>query len=82
MSAGPVLTLLGKPDCELCHEMRELALRVLAEHGGSLVERDVREDPELERLYRFEIPVLLLGQRELGRHRISETALRERLAQI
>lgn len=82
MSGAPRLTLLGKPDCHLCHEMREVVLRVLAERGGSLLERDVREDPELERRYRFEIPVLLLGERELGRQRISESELRERLARL
>ena len=77
--AEPVLTLLGKPDCHLCHEMAAVVRRVLGEIGGRLVERDVREDPELEKRYRLEIPVLLREGRELARHRVTEAELRERL---
>ncbi len=80
--SGPILTLLGKPDCHLCHEMRAVVERVLVEGGAELVERDVREDPELERRYRLEIPVLLWGDREVARHRVTEVDLRRRLSEL
>src|SRR5262249_29723081 len=51
---APVLTLLGKPDCGLCREMRATVERVLPAFGASLVERDVRDDPETERRYLLE----------------------------
>jgi hypothetical protein len=73
------VTLLGKPDCHLCHEMRNIVERVLITCDGTLIERDVCEDPELEKRYRLEIPVLLLGGQELARHRVTEAVLRERL---
>jgi hypothetical protein len=60
--------------------MRGVVQRVLALHGGVLLERNVHDDPELSRRYRFEIPVLLLGERELARHRVTEAELVERLA--
>ena len=50
--------------------------RVLPEVGARLEERDVRDDPALEALYLFEIPVLLLGDREITRHRVTEHELR------
>lgn len=75
-----VLTLLGKPDCHLCHEMHDVVARALANTSITLVERDVRDDPALERRYLLEIPVLLLGDVELARHRVTETELRVRLA--
>jgi Glutaredoxin-like domain (DUF836) len=78
-SAGTVFTLLGKPDCHLCHAMREVAGRVLEGRGASLEFKDVRDDPEAERRYRYDIPVLLLGQREIARHRVTEAELRRRL---
>jgi hypothetical protein len=81
-SAPPELTLLSQPDCHLCHAMRDVAMAVLPEFGASLVERDVRDDPDSERLYRFEIPVLLLGQREVARHRVSADDLRRRLTEL
>ena len=73
------LTLLGKPDCHLCHEMEQVAAPVLAEYGATLALRDVREDPETRRLYLLEIPVLLLGGSEVARHRVTAAALRARL---
>jgi hypothetical protein len=59
--------------------MAAVVRRVLAETGGRLVERDVREDPELEKRYLLEIPVLLRESREVARHRVTEAELRERL---
>jgi hypothetical protein len=61
--------------------MRAVAERVLVE-PTRLVERDVREDPELERRYHLEIPVLLWGDREVARHRVTEADLRRRLHEL
>ena len=41
--------LLGQPGCHLCHEMRETIRPVLEALGLGLEERDVRDDPDLER---------------------------------
>ena len=82
MSAeGAVLVLLSKPGCHLCHELRATVERVLPEYEATLVEQDVRADPETERRYAREIPVLLLEGRELMRHRATEDGLRALLAQ-
>jgi hypothetical protein len=75
-----ILTLLGKPDCPLCHEMHEVAAPVAAALGFTLVERDVREDPELKRRYAWDIPVLLLGEVEVARHRTTAAELSQALA--
>jgi Ser/Thr protein kinase RdoA (MazF antagonist) len=60
--------------------MRTVAGRVARTLGLVLEERDVREHPEWERRYLWEIPVLLWGDRELARHRTSEVELRALLA--
>ncbi len=79
-AAGPAtLVLLSKPGCHLCEEMRAVVDRVIAGRPLVLVEKDVREDPRLERRYLFEIPVLLHGDRELARYRVSEEELRAAL---
>ena len=77
-----VLTVLGKPDCHLCHVMAGVARRAAAHFHATVVERDVREDPELFTRYRHDIPVLLHEGRELFRHRVSEADLRSRLAAL
>jgi len=76
----PAIVLLGKPDCHLCHVMREVVEKVLPEFAATLEERNVLEtDPETRARYVYEIPVLLLAGREIGRHRIDEADLRQRL---
>jgi hypothetical protein len=62
--------------------MREVVERALRGSALRLVEVDVRDHPDLEKRYVFEIPVLLLGDREIARHRITEGELRQRLGPL
>ena len=73
--------MLGKPDCHLCHEMADVVRRVIGPET-TLVEADVRSDPEWLRHYRYEIPVLLCDGQEIARHRVSEDDLRAKLAAL
>ena len=50
-AARPVLVLLSKPGCHLCHELRAVIDRVLPAFDADLEERDVRADPETARRY-------------------------------
>jgi hypothetical protein len=59
--------------------MREIVERALPALGARLEERDITEDPELERRYVFEIPVLLFEGREIARHRITADELLPKL---
>lgn len=59
--------------------MEEEVAPVLAARGIRLVVRDVREDPDLLRRYRNDIPVLLEGDVELARHRVTREELLVRL---
>jgi Glutaredoxin-like domain (DUF836) len=75
-----VLTLIGKPGCHLCEEMRAVVEPVLAGTALELLELNVEDRPDLEARYVLEIPVLLLDGREILRYRTTEAELRERLA--
>jgi Glutaredoxin-like domain (DUF836) len=79
---GALLVLVGKPGCHLCEVMHGVAAPVAAEMGLTLVERDLVSDPELDALYRHDIPVLLLDGREVARHRVSAEDLRARLREM
>jgi glutaredoxin-like protein DUF836 len=59
--------------------MADVVRRAIGGLHATLVERDVREDPEVFARYRYDIPVLLLDRTELFRHRVGEAELRERL---
>jgi len=77
-----VLTLVSRPGCHLCQEMRAVIEQALPADQFTLEERDVRSDPELERRYLLEIPVLLAGEREVVRHRVTGGELCARLAAL
>lgn len=58
--------------------MGALARRLVGE-GIAVEEKDIRSDPDLEKRYLLEIPVLLAGDREVARGRVNEPELRKAL---
>ena len=62
--ASPRLTLIGKPDCHLCDDAREVVRAVLAElpagESVTLEELSILDDAELNARYWDEIPVLMI----------------------
>jgi hypothetical protein len=80
VSERPVLTLIGKPDCHLCHVMAAIVRDALGDRV-ELVEADVRTRPEWAG-YLMEIPVLLLGEQEVARHRTTHDGIRRRLKEL
>ena len=69
------LTLLTRDGCRLCDEMKEVVGQVQRSHRLTLTEVDISTQPELERRWGTEIPVLLDGGRVIARHRISARRL-------
>ncbi|MEO6185298.1 MAG: glutaredoxin family protein [Steroidobacteraceae bacterium] len=72
--------LLSRPDCHLCEEFAA----ELAQFGREMplpgVERvDVDSDPELQRRYGLDIPVLLLDGVKVCQHRLDPDELRRLL---
>jgi hypothetical protein len=59
--------------------MRRVVDAVAPSFGAQVVEKDLTLDPEAERRYLFEIPVLFLGDEPIARYRVTEEFLRERL---
>jgi glutaredoxin len=65
------VVLYTRPGCTLCDEARQalgllLARRVADGRAApTLVERNIEADPELERAFLVEIPVIELGDRRL-----------------
>jgi Glutaredoxin-like domain (DUF836) len=75
------LTLVGKPGCHLCDEARLVVDRVAADLEAQgrpvhVVERSILDDPELERRFHDDIPVVLLNDEVHGRWRFDAERLR------
>jgi glutaredoxin len=82
MDSSQELVLITRDECPLCEQMRATIEEVLPHTGVRVQERNVDSDPELKRSYGDEVPVLLLGGREVVRHRVSAEDLRRRLARM
>ena len=68
---APTIVLYTKPGCGLCDETRETLDALLEERrstgqpSAAVEERDILANPEWERAFAFEIPVVEVGDRQL-----------------
>lgn len=69
------LTLLTRPGCHLCDDMKALVQRAGERHGVMLEEVDVSSHDELARQFGTQIPVLMHGDRVVARTRTTEDDL-------
>ena len=80
MADRPVLTIYSRPGCHLCDDMKAVVVRVAHSIPLAFQEIDISGDPDLERRYGEEIPVLLVDGRKAAKYRITETELRHIVA--
>ena len=73
------ITLYGRADCELCHEMRIVVDEVARAVPLEVEEVDVDADPELRARWGETVPVLAVNGRPAFKVRVTASALRERL---
>jgi glutaredoxin len=69
------LTIYSRPGCHLCDEMKEVVDRVGRTSPLTVEVIDISHDPELERLYGMEIPVLLVNGKKAAKYRVGEEEL-------
>lgn len=73
------LTLLTRPGCHLCDDVRVVLERVATELGVPLEERDIAGSEAELREYGERIPVTLIDGREHDFWRVDESRLRAAL---
>jgi glutaredoxin len=68
------LTIYSRPGCHLCDEMKAAVYRAVktSPHPISIEEIDISSDPDLERRYGQEIPVLMVDGRKAAKYRVRE----------
>ena len=72
----PRLTIYSKPDCHLCHEMKDVVQRVLCGRPDiPLEEIDISNDPALLDRYGLEIPVLMIDGKKVAKYRVTDAEL-------
>ena len=75
MTSPSRLTLLSKPGCHLCEQMRELVDELQPDYGYLIEELDITRTDVLHGRYRHAIPVVLMNGREIARGPVEKRAL-------
>lgn len=75
MTAAYMLTLLSKPGCHLCEQLRADLDDLQPEWGFAIEELDITRNAELFARYRHDIPVLLRDGAEIARGPMTPAAL-------
>jgi len=82
VTAGPTVTLYGRPGCHLCDDARAVLQRIRAECPFVLREVDIESDDALFRAYLERIPVVALDGEDVYDYFVDEADLRARLATV
>lgn len=76
MSPVPVIQVLGRQWCHLCHDMLLAVDPIARELGARLESVDVDQDPDLEARWDEQVPVLLVNGAYVCHYHLDEAALR------
>jgi len=75
----PAVTLYTRVGCHLCDVVKGVLDDVHRERAFDLTTIDVDTDPELQRLYDQEVPVVTINGRKAFKYRVDPAELRARL---
>ncbi len=71
------IEMYTRPGCHLCEQAREIILNAAKRHAFDFVEHNVEQNPEWEKKFGWDIPVVFIDGRKAFKHKI-EPALLER----
>jgi glutaredoxin len=74
------VTLYTRQGCHLCEEAKAVLGTVLPDYAAALEEIDVDGDPHLRQRFGEEVPVVCIEGRKAFKFRVTEPALRRKLA--
>ena len=74
------ITVIGKPDCHLCHDARAVVARVCGELGLPWEELSILDDPGLMDEFWEKIPVIQVDGRTVDFWTVDEDRLRALLS--
>ncbi len=71
--------IYSRPGCHLCEEAKQAIQAAGCDEEYTLEEINIESDPELLRLYRYDIPVITIDGVEAFRHRLTPDEFKHRL---
>lgn len=80
LSAEKVRVIIySRPGCHLCEEAKQAIQAAECNEEYTLEEINIESDPELLRLYRYDIPVITVDGVEAFRHQLTSDQFKQRL---
>ncbi len=79
LAAPRDVTIYSRPGCQLCEEAKAQIVPQLKEFGATLTEINIDEDPGLRARYDYDVPVIFLGARKVGKYRVDPAQFRRQL---
>jgi glutaredoxin len=79
LAAPRDVTIYSRPGCHLCEEAKSQIAPLLKEFAARLTEINIDEDTELRTRYDYDVPVIFLGARKVGKHRVDPARFRRQL---
>ena len=79
LAAPRDVTIYSRPGCHLCEEAKAQIAPMLKEFAARLTEINIDEDSELRARYDYDVPVIFIGARKVGKHRFDPAQFRRQL---
>jgi len=79
LAAPRDVTIYSRPGCRLCEEAKAQIAPLLKEFSARLTEINIDEDPDLRARYDYDVPVIFIGARKVGKHRVDLAQFRRQL---
>jgi len=73
------IDIYSRPGCHLCDDAKAVIEQFRSVYPMDLQTINVETNPELERRYGYDIPVVLINGREAFRHRVDRSELERKL---
>ena len=74
------VTLYTRRGCHLCDEAKQAIVEARRRSAFDYEELDIDADPDLQRLYNEEVPVIMIDGRKAFKHRLTAEELLKKLA--
>jgi 4a-hydroxytetrahydrobiopterin dehydratase len=71
----PTITFYTRRGCQLCDDAKRVVDRIARRTGTTVTTIDIDADPELQRRYNDDVPVIAIDGHDAFRHRVTEAEL-------
>ena len=82
MESSVQIDIYSRPGCHLCDDAKKVVERVRQRFPFSLRVIDIETDPELEKAYGEQIPVVFINGNKAFKYHVDEDALEQKVKRL